>query len=159
MATTPIRFFSPATKLGVLEADIQELEGAAHAPPEHLERAEKALAEIRLKVLRTHEAQLQVSIATSAGFDEHRRVWQAKIAAIDQQIVDATAALRGIVEELRVQRFQRFAAAMVIGTVVLRWLFDPPGNGKPPPVLRSYIQESVFISTGQTAAGGGDVVI
>ena len=36
-----------------------------------------------------------------------------------------------------------------------------PGElcGKPPPVLRAYIQESVFISTGPTAAGGGDVVI
>ena len=83
-------FFPLGSELGVLETKLRRLQAAAHAPPEHLERAEKALAEIRLKVLRTHEAQLQVSIATSAGFDEHRRVWQAKIAAIEKQIVDAT---------------------------------------------------------------------
>ena len=149
MAATTIRFFSPGTELGVLEERLLELKASAHAPP--LKRAEEALAEIRGMYLRTHEAQLQVSIATSAGFDEHRRVWQAKIAALDESVVDATDALCGTLEELRVQRFQRFAAAMVISTMVLRWLFDPPGNGKPPPVLRAYIQESVFISTGPAA--------
>ena len=76
----------------MLETELRRLQASAHAPPEHLERAEKALAEIRFMVLRTHEAHLQVSIATSAGFEEHRRVWQAKIAAIDEQIVEATAA-------------------------------------------------------------------
>jgi len=45
-----------------------------------------------------------------------------------------------------VQRFQRFAAAMVIGIVALRHLFDPPGDGRPPPVLRSYIEECAFVS-------------
>ena len=138
----------------MLETELRRLQAAAHAPPEHLERAEKALAEIRLKVLRTHEAQLQVSIATSAGFDEHRRVWQAKIAAIDQQIVDATAALRGVVESCALQRFQRFAAAMVVGAAVLRWLFQPPIDGhRPPPVLRAYIQDCAFISPGCAKAG------
>lgn len=135
----------------MLETELRRLQASAHAPPEHLERAKQAFEDICNMVMRTHEAQLQVSIATSAGFDEHRRVWQAKIAALDESVVDATDALCGTLEELRVQRFQRFAAAMVISTMVLRWLFDPPGNGKPPPVLRAYIQESVFISTGPAA--------
>ena len=146
-------FFPLGSELGVLETELRRLQAAAHAPPEHLERAEKALAEIRFMVLRTHEAQLQVSIATSAGFDEHRRVWQAKIAAIEKQIVDATAALHGLVESCALQRFQRFAAAMVIGTVVLRWLFQPPIDGRPPPMLRGYVEESVFISRGCAKAG------
>ena len=148
MAATTIRFFSPGTELGVLEERLLELKASAHAPP--LKRAEEALAEIRGMYLRTHEAQLQVSIATSAGFDEHRRVWQAKIAAIEKQIVDATAALHGLVDELRVQRFQRFAAAMVIGTVVLRWLFDPPSDGRPPLISQTYLAETGFVH-GSTA--------
>ena len=65
MAATTIRFFSPATELGVLEAHVRRLQASAHAPP--LDRVEQVLADIRGAVLRTHEAQLQVSIATSAG--------------------------------------------------------------------------------------------
>ena len=149
MAATTIRFFSPGTELGVLEERLLELKASAHAPP--LKRAEEALAEIRGMYLRTHEAQLQVSIATSAGFDEHRRVWQAKIAAIDQQIVDATAALHGLVETLQVARCQRFAAAMVIGIVALRHLFTPPSDGQPPLISRHYLQETAFV-TPRTAA-------
>ena len=151
MAATTIRFFSPGTELGVLEERLLELKASAHAPP--LKRAEEALAEIRGMYLRTHEAQLQVSIATSAGFDEHRRVWQAKIAAIEKQIVDATAALHGLVETLQVARCQRFAAAMVIGIVALRHLFTPPSDGRPPPVLRAYIQDCAFISPGCAKSG------
>ena len=146
-------FFPLGSELGVLETKLRRLQAAAHAPPEHLERAEKALAEIRLKVMRTHEAQLQVSIATSAGFDEHRRVWQAKIAAIDQQIVEATAALHERLLELRAHRFRRFAAAMGVGAAVLRWLFQPPIDGRPPPMLRGYVEESVLISPGCAKAG------
>ena len=151
MAATTIRFFSPGTELGVLEERLLELKASAHAPP--LKRAEEALAEIRGMYLRIHEAQLQVSIATSAGFDEHRRVWQAKIAAIEKQIVDATAALRGVVESCALQRFQRFAAAMVVGAAVLRWLFQPPIDGRPPPMLRGYVEESVFIAPKCAKAG------
>ena len=149
MAATTIRFFSPGTELGVLEERLLELQASAHAPP--LKRAEEALAEIRGMYLRTHEAQLQVSIATSAGFDEHRRVWQAKIAAIEKQIVDATAALHGLVETLQVARCQRFAAAMVIGIVALRHLFTPPSDGQPPLISRHYLQETAFV-TPRTAA-------
>ena len=149
MAATTIRFFSPGTELGVLEERLLELKASAHAPP--LKRAEEALAEIRGMYLRTHEAQLQVSIATSAGFDEHRRVWQAKIAAIEKQIVDATAALHGLVETLQVARCQRFGAAMVIGIVALRHLFTPPSDGQPPLISRHYLQETAFV-TPRTAA-------
>ena len=88
MSSSGPSFFPPSSELGVLEAHVRRLQASAHAPP--LDRAEQVLADIRGAVLRTHEAQLQVSIATSAGFDEHRRVWQAKIAAIEKQIVDAT---------------------------------------------------------------------
>ena len=152
MSSSGPSFFPPSSELGVLEAHVRRLQASAHAPP--LDRAEQVLADIRGAVLRTHEAQLQVSIATSAGFDEHRRVWQAKIAAIDQQIVDATAALRGVVESCALQRFQRFAAAMVVGAAVLRWLFQPPIDGhRPPPVLRAYIQDCAFISPGCAKAG------
>ena len=96
-------------------------------------------------ILRTHEAKLQIKMATSAGYDEHRDVWEAKADALDQRIAESTAALHGLVEELRVRRFQRFAAAMVIGVVALRFLFHPPSDGRPPPVLRAYAEECVFI--------------
>ena len=139
-------FFPLGSELGVLETKLRRLQAAAHAPPEHLERAEKALAEIRFMVLRTHEAQLQVSIATSAGFEEHRRVWQAKIAAIDEQIVEATAALHERLLELTAHRFRRFAAAMVVGAVALRRLFIPPIDGQPPLISRHYLQETAFVS-------------
>ena len=96
-----------------------------------------------------------MSIATSAGqgFEEHKRTWQAKINNIEQSVADRTAELRGVVEGLRVATFQRFAASLVIGTVVLRWLFDPPGDGRPPPVLRAYIQDCAFISPGCAKSG------
>ena len=112
---------------------------------ERIWRADQALADIHGAVLRTHEAQLQVKIATSAGYEEHRRVWQAKVDALDQSIAESTVALRAVVNELCVQRFQRFAAAMVVGAAALRHLFLPRVGGKPPRVLRAYIEESVFI--------------
>ena len=143
MATTPIRFFSPATELGVLQERVLELKASAHAPP--LKRAEQVLEDVRGMIFRKHEAAHQVSMGQTAGDEAHQRIWQAKIADLDHQIVDATAALHGEVEELRVQRFQRFAAAMVIGIVALRQLFQPPIDGRPPPMLRAYVEESVFI--------------
>ena len=153
MSSSGPSFFPPSSELGVLEAHVRRLQASAHAPP--LDRAEQVLADIRGAVLRTHEAQLQVSIATSAGqgFEEHKRTWQAKINNIERSVADRTSALRGIVEELRVATFQRFAASLVIGTVVLRWLFDPPGDGRPPPVLRAYIQDCAFISPGCAKSG------
>ena len=57
---------------------------------------------------------------------------EGKLDDLDQQIADATTALHGLVDELRLVRFQRFAAAMVIGVVALRHLFTPPEDGQPP---------------------------
>ena len=136
-------FFAPVSELGVLEDHVRRLQASAHAPS--LWRADQALADIHGAVLRTHEAQLQVKIATSAGYEEHRRVWQAKVDALDQSIAESTVALRAVVNELCVQRFQRFAAAMVVGAAALRHLFFPRVGGKPPRVLRAYIEESMFI--------------
>ena len=136
-------FFALGSELGVLEDHVRRLQASAHGSSAW--RADQALADIRGAVLRKHEAQLQVKIATSAGYEEHRRVWQAKVDALDQSIAESTVALRAVVNELRVQRFQRFAAAMVVGAAALRHLFLPRVGGKPPRVLRAYIEESVFI--------------
>ena len=144
MATTPIRFFSPATKLGVLEADIQELEGAAHAPPVSLERAKQALAEIRNMVLRTHEAQLQVSMGQTVGNEQHQRTWQAKISDIEQSITDASAKLRTIVDELRVERFRRYWCAQRLQRAVLEFLYVASDGGVPR-ISRSYLREAAFV--------------
>ena len=151
MATTPIRFFSPATKLGVLEADIQELEGAAHAPPEHLERAEKALAEIRFMHLRTHECALQVGMGQTVGNEQHQRTWQAKISDIEQNITDASAKLRTIVDELRVERFRRYWSAVKAQRAVLHYLFTVSKVDGLPPIARHYVRETAFIHPGPNA--------
>ena len=143
MSSSGPSFFPPSSELGVLEAHVRRLQASAHAPP--LDRAEQVLADIRDMHFCIHEAAHQVSMGQTAGDEQHQRIWQAKIADLDHQIVDATAALHGEVEELRVQRFQRFAAAMVIGIVALRQLFQPPIDGRPPPMLRAYVEESVFI--------------
>ena len=143
MTTPTMSFFSPGTELGVLENDVLGLRASAHAPS--LWRADQTLADIRGAILRTHEAHLQVKIATSAGYEEHRQVRQTKVDDLDQRVANATAALRAVVNELRVQQFQRFAASMVIGAAALRHLFLPRVGGKPPRVLRAYIEESVFI--------------
>ena len=95
--------------------------------------------------------ELQVRIATRTGYHEHQQVWQGKIDTIDQQIAELTIALRGRVLGLRTVTFQRFAAAMVIGIVALRHLFDPRSDGRPPPVLRSYLAETAFVSEEPTA--------
>ncbi len=151
MAATTIRFFHPRTELGVLQERVLELKASAHAPP--LKRAEQVLEDICGMIFRKHEAAHQVSMGRTAGDEQHQRIWQAKIADLDHQIVDATAALRGVVESCALQRFQRFAAAMVVGAAVLRWLFQPPIDGRPPPMLRGYVEESVFIAPKCAKAG------
>ena len=150
MTTPSVPFFTPGSDLADLERHIRRLQGSAHAPP--VDRAEHILVNIQRTMLQKHEAQLQVRIATSAaGFDEHRQLWQGKLDDLDRRIVESTAVLRGHVVELRVRRFQIFAAASVIGIVALRRLFNPPGDGRPPPVLRSYIEECEFVSDEPTA--------
>ena len=143
MAAQTVSFFSSGTELSVLEEDVRRLQTSAHAPS--LWRADQTLADIRGAIQRTHEAHLQVRIATSAGYEEHRQVWQTKVDDLGQRVANATAALRAVVNELRVQRFQRFAASMVIGAAALRHLFLPRVDGKPPRALRVYIEESMFI--------------
>ena len=146
MATTPIRFFSPATKLGVLEADIQELEASAHAPPVSLERAKQALAEIRGMYLRTHECALQVSMGQTVGNEQHQRTWQAKISDIEQSITDATAQLHTIVDELRVEQFRRYWSIVKAQRAVLHYLFTVSKVDGLPPIARHYLRETAFIS-------------
>ena len=141
MNATP--FFTPGSELADLERHIRRLQGSAHAPP--VDRAEHILVGIQQALLRKHEAELQVRIAARTGYHDHQQVWQGKIDTIDQQIAELTIALRGRVRALRLATFQRCIAAIVIGTVVLRWLYDPKADGRPPPVLRSYLAESAFV--------------
>ena len=147
MNATP--FFTADSELADLERHVRRLRGSAHAPP--VDRAEHILVNIQRTMLRKHEAELQVRIATTVGYDEHRQLWQETLDDLDQRIAESTAVLRGHVVELRVRRFQIFAAASVIGIVALRRLFNPPGDGRPPPVLRSYIEECEFVSDEPTA--------
>ena len=149
MTTPSVPFFTPGSELADLERHIRRLQGSAHAPP--VDRAEHILVNIQRTLLRKHEAELQVRIATTVGYDEHRQLWQETLDLLDQRIAESTAILRGHVEALRLQRFQIFAAASVIGIVALRRLFNPPADGRPPPVLRSYLAESEFVSGEPTA--------
>ena len=137
-------FFNTGSELADLESHVRRLQASAHAPP--TDRAERVLADVQRAILSTHEAQLQLNIASSVGFDEHRKLWQRKLDDLDQRIADATAALHGLVEELRVARFQRFAAAMVIGVVALRHLFAPPVDGQPPLISQRYLADTGFIA-------------
>ena len=147
MNATP--FFSTGSELAVLERHVQRLRASAHSPP--VNRAECVLVDIQRALFRKHEAELQVRIAAGTGYHDHQQVWQGKIDTIDQQIAELTIALRGRVLGLRTVTFQRFAAAMVIGIVALRRLFNPPADGRPPPVLRAYIEECEFVSDEPTA--------
>ena len=142
MNATP--FFTADSELADLERHVRRLRGSAHAPP--VDRAEHILVNIQRTMLRKHEAELQVRIATTVGYDEHRQLWQETLDDLDQRIAESTAILRGHVEALRLRRFQIYAASSVIGIVVLRWLYDPKADGRPPPVLRSYLAESAFVS-------------
>ena len=137
-------FFSAGSELAVLERHVRRLRASAHSPP--VDRAECVLADIRGMILREHEAELQVRMATTAGFDEHRQIWEAKLQALDRRIDESTAVLHETVLALRLATFQRFAAASVIGVVALRHLFTPPVDGRPPPVLRAYLAETAFVS-------------
>ena len=142
--STPTPFFTLDSELAELESHIRRLKASAHAPP--VTRAEHVLVNIQRATFEKHEAELQIRIATSAaGFDEHRKLWQGKLDDLDQRIAELTAVLHQAVHGLRVARFQRFAAMTVIGTVVLRWLYDPKADGRPPPVLRSYLVETAFV--------------
>ena len=142
-------FFNTDSELADIESHVRRLQASVHAPP--TDRAERVLADVQRAILSTHEAQLQLNIASSAGFDEHRQLWQGKLDDLDQRIADATAALHGLVEELRLVRFQRFAAAMVIGVVALRHLFTPPVDGQPPLISQEYLAGTGFISDGPAA--------
>ena len=91
-------FFNTDSELADIESHVRRLQASVHAPP--TDRAERVLADVQRAILSTHEAQLQLNIASSAGFDEHRQLWQGKLDDLDQRIADATAALHGLVEEL-----------------------------------------------------------
>ena len=136
-------FFSPGSELADLEDHIRRLQSSAHAPP--VDRAEHILVNIQRTMLRKHEAKLQVRIATTVGYDEHRQLWQETLDLLDQRIAESTTLLRGHVVELRVRRFQIFAAASVIGIVALRRLFNPPADGRPPLISQRYLAESAFV--------------
>ena len=136
-------FFVAGSELAVLEDHVRRLQGSAHAPP--ADRAEHILVNIQRTMLRKHEAELQVRIATTVGYDEHRQLWQETLDDLDQRIAESTAVLRGHVVELRVRRFQIFAAASVIGIVALRRLFNPPADGRPPLISQGYLAETAFV--------------
>ena len=142
--STPTPFFTPDSELAELESHVRRLQASAHAPP--IDRAQQVLTDIQTPVYRQHEAQLHVDSATSAGFDEHRQLWQGKLDALDVQIGESTAVLQGLVVQLRVARCQRFAAAMVIGIVALRHLFTPPSDGRPPLISQRYLADTGFIA-------------
>ena len=63
-------FFNPGSELAVLEGHIRRLRVSAHSPS--VTRAEHILVGIQRATFEKHEAQLQISIARSKGFDEHR---------------------------------------------------------------------------------------
>ena len=137
-------FFNPGSELADLERHVRRLQASDHAPP--VDRAEHVLVGIQRAMLRKHEAELQVRIATSVvGYDEHRQLWQEKLDDLDQRTAESTAVLHRLVDGLRLARFQRFAAAMVIGIVALRRLFDPPGDGRPPLISQRYLAESALV--------------
>ena len=137
-------FFTPGSELGVLEAELRTSQASAHAPPVSLERAKEALAEIRGMYLRTHECALQVSMGQTVGNEQHQRTWQAKISDIEQNITDASAKLRTIVDELRVERFRRYWCAQRLQRAVLEFLYVASDGGVPR-ISRSYLHEAAFI--------------
>ena len=142
-------FFSPGTELADLEQRVRRLKASAHSPS--VTRAEHLLVGIQRATLEKHEAQLQIRIATTVGYDEHRQLWQGKLDDLDRRIAESTAVLRGHVEALRLRRFQIYAASSVIGIVALRRLFNPPANGRPPLISQRYLSESAFVSDEPTA--------
>ena len=143
MTTPTMSFFSPGTELGVLENDVLGLRASAHAPS--LWRADQTLADIRGAIQRTHEAQLQVRIATSAGYEEHRQVWQAKVDTLDQSVANATVALRDVVDELRKQRFHRYCAVLKLQKAALRFLYTASTTDGLAPISRHFLRTASFI--------------
>ena len=143
MTTPTMSFFSTGTELGVLEKDVRGLRASVHAPP--LWRADQTLADIRGAILRTHEAHLQVKIATSAGYEEHRQIWQAKVDALDQRIANATAALRAVVDELRKQKFHRYCAILKLQKAALRFLYTASTADGLAPISRHFLRTASFI--------------
>ena len=132
--------------LTTLKRDLDRLAASAHTPTNGLAAARatvKAITDAR--VYRTLPA-FEAEILESHGYPDDAKVWRLKVKRLDEDIHADLLRLATCVKQLRVQRFQRFAAAMVIGIVALRHLFDPPGDGRPPPVLRSYIEECAFVS-------------
>ena len=160
MTTPTMSFFSPGTELGVLEKDVRGLRASVHAPS--LWRADQTLADIRGAILRTHEAHLQVKIATSAGYEEHRQIWQAKVYALDQRITNATAALRAVVDELRKQKFHRYCAILKLQKAALRFLYTASTADGLAPISRHFLRTASFIvssdhnSTTSTTQVSGD---
>ena len=69
----------------------------------------------------------------------------------DQRIAELTAVLDEAVRTFQLATFQRFAAAMVIGIVALRRLFNPPGDGRPPLISQRYLADTGFVSDEPTA--------
>ena len=143
MTTPSVPFFNPGSELAALERHVRRLRASAHAPP--ADRAQQVLRDIQTTVYRKHEAELQVRIATTVGYDEHRQLWQGKLDLLDQRIAESTAILRGHVEALRLRRFQIYAASSVIGIVALRRLFNPPADGRPPLISQRYLAETAFV--------------
>ena len=139
-------YYPGSDDLFVLQEKLNKLQKCAHAPP--LERAVDSFEQIERAILGgLFVAQWQLSMAQSSGpgFEEHQQFWQAKITDINKSLAESTDALSAVVDELRMQRFRRFAAAMVIGGVALKRLFIPFSDGRPPRVLRGYIEESALI--------------
>ena len=138
-------YYPGSDDLFVLQEKLNKLQKCAHAPP--LERAVDSFEQIERAIYRgLFVAQWQLSMAQSSpGFEEHQQFWQAKITDINKSLAESTDALNAVVDELFMQRWRRFAAAMVIGGVALKRLFIPFSDGRPPRVLRGYIEESVLI--------------
>ena len=135
----------------MLEAELRTSQESAHAPPVSLERAKQALAEIRGMYLRIHECALQVGMGQTVGNEQHQRTWQAKISDIEQSITDASAKLRTIVDELRVERFRRYWSAVKAQRAVLHYLFTVSKVDGLPPIARHYVRETAFIHPGPNA--------
>ena len=148
--TSSTPFFAADSELADLECHVRRLKASVHSPS--VTHAEHILVDIQRATLEKHEAQLQVRIASSAaGFDEHRQLWQGKLDDLDRRIAELTAVLDEAVLGLQLATFQRFAAAMVIGIVALRRLFNPPADGRPPLISQRYLADTGFVSDEPTA--------
>ena len=132
--------------LAILTRELDRLATSAHTPVDALAAARaivKAIGDARLyRTLPKFEAEM----LESHGYHDDAQAWWKKVKQLDDDVRADLLRLTTCVDHLRVQRIRRFAAAMVIGTVVLRHLYDPRGDGRPPPVLRAYAEECAFIN-------------